>query len=274
MAEKHLYQQVVDELNAGSLDAALWAMVWTKVGGDEAKAKTRYVEARVAELRRQAQQTQRRAWLGEWRDELRRLWNDLPWGLICTVATVNLLYMLLLYYRPPNTGFLARFGALIGFNVVPLLLAGFALLAAMRWPKHAVKAASTALLIATTLMFLLNAVDIWCLSQVPPNHYRFELADGPPAWIGSDIQINRKQFDDAVSFYNREWAQRQEERTRMLNDWNQGNYWAYGLAQSSKGFLLPLKNALCQHVTGTNFLCLLVPTFDGQPQPVQYYSQD
>ena len=53
MQDKTLYQQAFEELNAGTIDPALWGMVWTKAGGDENRAKASYVEARVAEIKAQ-----------------------------------------------------------------------------------------------------------------------------------------------------------------------------------------------------------------------------
>ena len=82
MTEKDIYKQAVDELTTGNFDQALWAMVWTKAEGDDSRAKARYVETRVRQIKAEAKLARKRS-----RPPLS---GRVPWRLIrlfgCMVA--------------------------------------------------------------------------------------------------------------------------------------------------------------------------------------------
>lgn len=72
MTEKTLYQQVTEEMEAGTIDNALWSMAWAKSEGDEARARARYVEERVSELKVKSVEAAKQSRRNSLKQQLRR----------------------------------------------------------------------------------------------------------------------------------------------------------------------------------------------------------
>lgn len=49
--ERAIYTQIGDELESGSIDKGLWTKLFAEVGGDEARVRARYIDARARTLR-------------------------------------------------------------------------------------------------------------------------------------------------------------------------------------------------------------------------------
>jgi hypothetical protein len=121
MIEKEIYQQVMSEMEAGTIDNALWSMAWTKAEGDEGKAKARYVEERVKEIRATSLEVTKRARRRIRQQHLRR-WFALAITALCfSVANQIVVNSIVPYNNRPRWDFflIGLFASTCGYLVLP-----------------------------------------------------------------------------------------------------------------------------------------------------------